>query len=153
MANLGRALVGLATRSAALRGRPRMIEIDSLTVQFGGVTPLDNVSMTFPPGTCGLIGPNGAGQDNVLQRLERFRGTRVGERRAFGENLLAMPNYRRARWGLRRTFQTEQAIEALSVFDNVAMVHEHCSERGSRRRADVVDAIKFVGSTWIRTKE
>ena len=36
-----------------------------------------------------------------------------------------MADYRRARWGLRRTFQTEQAIEQLSVFDNVAMIHEH----------------------------
>ena len=36
-----------------------------------------------------------------------------------------MVDYRRARWGLRRTFQTEQAIEKLSVFDNVAMIHEH----------------------------
>ena len=60
--------------------------------------------------------------------------------RAFGTDLLAMPNYRRARWGVRRTFQTEQAIEALSVFDNVAMVHEHCSTSWARaRRADVLD--------------
>jgi branched-chain amino acid transport system ATP-binding protein len=46
---------------------------------------------------------------------------------------------------LRRTFQTEQAIEALSVFDNIAMVHEHCSTNGADRRGDVLDAIQFVG--------
>jgi branched-chain amino acid transport system ATP-binding protein len=56
-----------------------------------------------------------------------------------------MANYRRARWGLRRTFQTEQAIEALSVYDNVAMVHEHCSAHASGRRSAVIDAIDFVG--------
>ncbi|MBV9580126.1 MAG: ABC transporter ATP-binding protein, partial [Chloroflexi bacterium] len=38
-----------------------MIEIQGLTVRFGGVTPLDDVSLEFPTGTCGLIGPNGAG--------------------------------------------------------------------------------------------
>jgi branched-chain amino acid transport system ATP-binding protein len=57
-----------------------------------------------------------------------------------------MPHYKRARWGLRRTFQTEQAIEELSVADNVALAHEH-SRQGSRvsRRADVRSALAFVG--------
>ncbi len=57
-----------------------------------------------------------------------------------------MPHYRRARWGLRRTFQTEQAIEELSVAGNVALAHEH-SKLGDRasRREDVLGAISFVG--------
>jgi ABC-type branched-subunit amino acid transport system ATPase component len=65
---------------------------------------------------------------------------------AFDEDLLAMPHYRRARWGLRRTFQTEQAIEELSVAGNVALAHEH-SKQGDRadRRRDVLGAIEFVG--------
>ena len=45
-----------------------------------------------------------------------------------------MPHFRRARWGLRRTFQTEQAIEELSVAANVALAHEH-SRLGSRALA------------------
>ena len=56
-----------------------------------------------------------------------------------------MADFRRARWGLRRTFQTEQAIEKLSVFDNVAMIHEHSGEGRGSRRADVLTAIEFVG--------
>ena len=73
-------------------------------------------------------------QDDVLQRPQRLRAARPpGSVRAFGEDLLAMAHFRRARWGLRRTFQTEQAIEELSVFDNVAMVHEH--SKLSRRLA------------------
>ena len=39
-----------------------MIEVDGLTVRFGGVTSLDSLSLTFEPGICGLIGPNGAGR-------------------------------------------------------------------------------------------
>jgi branched-chain amino acid transport system ATP-binding protein len=57
---------------------------------------------------------------------------------AFGDDLLALPDFRRARWGLRRTFQTEQAIESLTVFDNVLMVHEHTSHGG---RAAVKEAV------------
>ena len=57
-----------------------------------------------------------------------------------------MADYRRARWGLRRTFQTEQAIEQLSVFDNVAMIYEHSGVKGRRKRAEVLEAaIEFVG--------
>ena len=64
-----------------------------------------------------------------------------------------MAHFRRARWGLRRTFQTEQAIEELSVFDNVAMVHEHSARggalapRGRARRASTSS-----GSTSTRTR-
>ena len=58
-----------------------------------------------------------------------------------------MAAYRRARWGLRRTFQTEMAIEKLSVFDNVAMIHEHSGAKRSSRRSDVLAAIEFVGLT------
>jgi branched-chain amino acid transport system ATP-binding protein len=122
-----------------------VIEVEGLTVRFGGVTPLDAVSMAFPSGTCGLIGPNGAGKTTFFNVLSGFVSPVAGTVRAFGTNLLPMPNYRRARWGLRRTFQTEQAIEALSVFDNVAMVHEHCSRKRSSRRQEVLDAIAFVG--------
>jgi branched-chain amino acid transport system ATP-binding protein len=122
-----------------------VIEISDLTVRFGGVTPLDNVSLTFPTGTCGLIGPNGAGKTTFFNVLSGFVSPAAGRIRAFDADLLSMPNYRRARWGLRRTFQTEQAIEALSVFDNVAMVHEHCSPRASVRHQAVLEAIEFVG--------
>jgi ABC-type branched-subunit amino acid transport system ATPase component len=46
---------------------------------------------------------------------------------------------------VRRTFQTEQAIEELSVYDNVAMVHEQARLAGASRRRDVLGAISFVG--------
>ena len=57
-----------------------------------------------------------------------------------------MADYRRARWGLRRTFQTEMAIEKLSVFDNVAMIHEHSgAEARFRGEPTCSAAIEFVG--------
>ena len=123
-----------------------MIEIQGLTVRFGGVTPLDGMDVQFPAGTCGLIGPNGAGKTTFFNVLSGFVSPAAGSVRAFGDDLLAMANYRRARWGLRRTFQTEQAIEALSVYENVGLVHEHSStgRRASRRR-DVMEALAFVG--------
>jgi branched-chain amino acid transport system ATP-binding protein len=122
-----------------------MIEVDGLTVRYGGVTSLDAMSLTFEEGTCGLIGPNGAGKTTFFNVLSGFVRPASGTVRAFGTDLLSMAHFRRARWGVRRTFQTEQAIEELSVFDNVAMVHEHSRLGGASRRTDVLDAIEFAG--------
>ena len=122
-----------------------MIDVDGLTVRYGGVTSLDAMSLTFEQGTCGLIGPNGAGKTTFFNVLSGFVRPAAGTVRAFGADLLSMAHYRRARWGVRRTFQTEQAIEELSVFDNVAMVHEHARLGGASRRGDVLDALAFTG--------
>jgi ABC-type branched-subunit amino acid transport system ATPase component len=124
-----------------------VIEVAGLTVKFGGVTSLDDMSVRFDVGTCGLIGPNGAGKTTFFNVLSGFVRPATGSVKAFGEDLLGMAHYRRARWGLRRTFQTEQAIEELSVFDNVAMVHEHSKVSGSNRRQEVLGALEFVGLT------
>jgi branched-chain amino acid transport system ATP-binding protein len=122
-----------------------VIEVAELTVRFGGVTPLDDVSLVFPSGTCGLIGPNGAGKTTFFNVLSGFVKPAAGTVRAFGEDLLRMADYRRARWGLRRTFQQEQAIERLSVFENVAMIHEHSGRGRASRHDDVTEALAFVG--------
>ena len=122
-----------------------MIEVDGLTVHFGGVTPIDDMSVVFATGTCGLIGPNGAGKTTFFNVLSGFVKPATGSIRAFGEDLLRMADYKRARWGVRRTFQTEQAIEQLSVYDNVAMIYEHSGVKGAGRRSEVQAAIDFVG--------
>ena len=122
-----------------------MIEVESLTVRFGGVVPIDDMTVAFPGGTCGLIGPNGAGKTTFFNVLSGFVKPVTGSVRAFGDDLFRMADYRRARWGLRRTFQQEQAIESLSVFENVAMVQEHSGQGRSTRRQDVLDALDFVG--------
>jgi branched-chain amino acid transport system ATP-binding protein len=122
-----------------------MIEVEGLTVRYGGVTSLDDMSLTFEQGTCGLIGPNGAGKTTFFNVLSGFVRPAAGTVRAFGVDLLSMAHFRRARWGVRRTFQTEQAIEELSVFDNVAMVHEHSRLGAATRARDVLDALEFTG--------
>jgi ABC-type branched-subunit amino acid transport system ATPase component len=122
-----------------------MIEVENLTVRFGGVIPIDAMTVTFSAGTCGLIGPNGAGKTTFFNVLSGFIKPAAGAVRAFADDLLAMADYRRARWGLRRTFQTEQAIADLSVFDNVLLVHENTTSDRSSRRQEVMDALAFVG--------
>ena len=98
------------------------------------------MSVTFPGGTCGLIGPNGAGKTTFFNVLSGFVTPSAGTVTAYGEDLLLLPDFRRARWGVRRTFQTEQAIEALSVYDNVLTVYEHANKGGRARASHEVGA-------------
>jgi branched-chain amino acid transport system ATP-binding protein len=128
-----------------------MIEVSDLTVRYGGVTSLDGMNLHFDRGVCGLIGPNGAGKTTFFNVLSGFVRPASGTVTAFGDELLRMTHFRRARWGVRRTFQTEQAISALTVYDNVAMIHSRL--RGGARRDDIVAAIEFVGggvSPWVK---
>jgi branched-chain amino acid transport system ATP-binding protein len=122
-----------------------VIAVEGLTVRFAGVTPISNVSVVFPGGTCGLIGPNGAGKTTFFNVMSGFVKPAAGSITAFGEDLLKLADFRRARWGLRRTFQTEMAIERLSVYENVALIHEHSGARRASRREDVIAALDFVG--------
>jgi branched-chain amino acid transport system ATP-binding protein len=122
-----------------------VITVDDLTVRFGGVTPIDGMTVKFPGGTCGLIGPNGAGKTTFFNVMSGFVKPLSGTITGFDHDLLKMADFRRARWGLRRTFQTEQAIQELSVYENVAMIHEHSRSKRATRRADVLAALEFVG--------
>lgn len=122
-----------------------MITVDHLTVRFGGVTPLNDMTVALGPGVNGLIGPNGAGKTTFFNVLSGFVKPAEGSVTTFGDDLLAMANFRRIRWGLRRTFQTEQAVASMTVLENVLMLLEHTGAPASTRRQSVVDAVEFVG--------
>jgi branched-chain amino acid transport system ATP-binding protein len=121
-----------------------MLEIADVTVRYGGVTPLDDVSIRFDGGVCGLIGPNGAGKTTLLNLLSGFARASAGSIICDETDLLRMAPHRRARWGLRRTFQTEQVVPSLSVRDNVIVSLEH----GRSRDGDGITperALELVG--------
>ncbi|HST82229.1 MAG TPA: ATP-binding cassette domain-containing protein [Kineosporiaceae bacterium] len=120
-----------------------MLEIQGVTVQFGGVRPLNDVTLTVSPGVTGLIGPNGAGKTTLLNVLSGFVRPVAGTVSSHGERLDAMAPHRRAQWGLRRSFQAEQLVLTLSVRDNVRLVVENIGAPGS----DVERVLDAVGLT------
>jgi ABC-type branched-subunit amino acid transport system ATPase component len=127
-----------------------VIEIEGLTVHFGGVTSIDRMSVSFGEGSNGLIGPNGAGKTTFFNVLSGFVTPAAGRILAFGDDLSQIPSFRRARWGIRRTFQTEQAIETLTVFDNVLTVYENTTAGGRKgARQAVMEALELVGLTHV----
>ncbi|SEC72301.1 amino acid/amide ABC transporter ATP-binding protein 1, HAAT family [Rhizobiales bacterium GAS191] len=122
-----------------------MMRIRDLTVRFGGVFPLDELSADLEAPIAGLIGPNGAGKTSLLNVMSGFVRPVGGRIDLNGLDLLALAPAARVRAGLRRTFQTEQVVEDLSAFDNVLALIDHVgTERGERRRA-VEEALDFVG--------
>ena len=118
-----------------------MLEVRDLTVTFGGVKPLDGVTFSLDDAVCGLVGPNGAGKTTFFNCLSGFVRPSAGAIVADGSELLAMAPHRRARWGLRRTFQQEQVTQALDAYDNVRVAAD---EFGAGEE-EVRDALAFVG--------
>jgi branched-chain amino acid transport system ATP-binding protein len=62
-----------------------------------------------------------------------------------GTDILAMTPYRRARWGIRRTFQTEQVVSELTVRDNVAVMLDTARLTSSERAASIDRALEITG--------
>ena len=124
-----------------------MIDIENLTVQFGGVKPIDGLTVTLDKPIVGLIGPNGAGKTTLLNVLSGFVTPRSGTLRVDRQTLSGIAPYERARrLGLRRTFQTDQIADDLTLWQNVEAVADHA---GLVTRADahaaVASAIEYVG--------
>lgn len=120
-----------------------MLEINDITVQFGGVRPLDNVTLHFKPGVSGLVGPNGAGKTTMLNVVSGFVTPVNGSVNVGGTNLLSLAPAKRAKWGLRRTFQQEQVIQELSAIDNLRLAADNLGAPSG----SVEKALEFVGLT------
>jgi ABC-type branched-subunit amino acid transport system ATPase component len=98
------------------------LQVDDLTVRFGGNTAVDGAWFRASPGqVTGLIGPNGAGKTTTFNACSGLLKPTSGTVRLFGEDVTADPPAARARRGLGRTFQRMQLFDSLSVQDNVAI--------------------------------
>ncbi|MGA9323751.1 MAG: ATP-binding cassette domain-containing protein [Xanthobacteraceae bacterium] len=122
-----------------------MIEIRSLTVQFGGVRGLNDLTADIGAKITGLVGPNGAGKTTLLNVMSGFVKRSVGTVKVDGEDLLRIAMNRRAAFGVRRTFQTEQVVENLSVWNNVAAALDNVPTGRRPRRDIIAEALDYVG--------
>ena len=121
-----------------------MIELENITVKFGGVLALDAVSATFHAPVSGIIGPNGAGKTtmmNVISGFLRCTG-RIGYD---GNGIESLAPHRRTRWGLRRSFQREQIADDLSVADNLRVILDSFPGSRTEKRTDIQRALEATG--------
>ena len=103
-----------------------LLEVSGVTVRFGGITALDQVSFSVMPATiAGLIGPNGAGKTTLFNCLSRLYTFSEGRILFEGRSLTDSPAHRIAALGIGRTFQNLALFRTMSVWHNV-MLGGHC---------------------------
>jgi len=108
-----------------------VLRIGQLTVRFGGVTALDDVSFEVEPGqVCGLIGPNGAGKTTLFDCVSRLTRPQGGRIALDGQDLLALDPHEIAGLGIARTFQHLGLVGSLSVRENVMLGGQHTCRGG-----------------------
>jgi ABC-type branched-subunit amino acid transport system ATPase component/branched-subunit amino acid ABC-type transport system permease component len=101
------------------------LEVEHLTVAFGGLVAVDDVSFKAPLSRItGLIGPNGAGKTTTFNACSGLNRPSRGVVRFHGEDVSHMSPAQRGRRGLGRTFQIIELCESLSVAENVALGRE-----------------------------
>jgi ABC-type branched-subunit amino acid transport system ATPase component len=125
-----------------LSGRPAALRVAGLSVRFGGVHALSEVSLEVRAGELvGLIGPNGAGKTTLVDAVSGFVNY-TGRVELSGGDLGGLPPHERARRGLARTWQTTELFDDLDVRENLAVA----SRNGA---ADSVgEALALVGMDW-----
>jgi branched-chain amino acid transport system ATP-binding protein len=122
-----------------------MIEIENVTVLFGGVRGLSALTATLPEPVTGLVGPNGAGKTTLINVLSGFVRPTQGMVRIDDVDLSGIALHQRAAFGIRRTFQNEQFVENLTAAGNVTAVLDNVPTDGRPRRELVGAALGFVG--------
>ncbi len=107
------------------QGGPALLDVDAVTLRFGGVVALDGLSFTIGEGQiCGLIGPNGAGKTSLFNVVSRIYEPTSGSITFDGIDLLAQPAHRIASIGVARTFQNLALFPSMTLLENV-MVGAH----------------------------
>ncbi|MDA8374370.1 MAG: ABC transporter ATP-binding protein [Actinomycetota bacterium] len=139
----------------------RLLELDAVTVRFGGVVAVSEVSFQVTQGEIlAVIGPNGAGKTTVFNTVTGVYKPSDGTVRFEGRNLAGLKPYRVTRLGMARTFQNIRLFPNMTVLENAkvgadsnsrsvvfgAILHtprQRREERIAEERA--MEAISFVG--------
>lgn len=100
----------------------KLLEVEKVSLQFGGVKALDDVSFHIKKGEIfSLIGPNGAGKTSMLNCISGLYKPSQGSIRYKGEELLKMKPYDRTKLGIARAFQNIALFSHMSVLDNLKL--------------------------------
>lgn len=137
-----------------------LLELEGVTVRFGGLVAVNALSFCVEEGTIhGLIGPNGAGKSTVFNCISRFIKPDAGRMRFRGEELVCEPHEVILK-GIARTFQNVELFRGQTVMDNVLLgLHaagtvdvlrgvvraRGAREEEARLRARTAEVLEFLG--------
>ena len=110
-----------------------LLQLENLSIAFGGLRAVQGVSLALPAGTLGaLIGPNGAGKTTLFALMSGFLVPDTGRVRYAGADITGRAPHVNARDGLTRTFQIVQPFAAQTVRENIAVgAHLHEPKRAA----------------------
>ncbi len=100
-------------------GQP-LLEIEDITLRFGGVTAINGASFKVNPGELfAIIGPNGAGKTSIFNTISQVYRPQEGDIRWKGESIMGQRPDHVARLGIARTFQNIELFPQMNVIDNL----------------------------------
>ena len=111
------------TGTSALTQLPPILDIQSVTKDFGGVRAVDRCSLRIMPGTItGLIGPNGAGKTTLFNVVAGALAPTSGEIHFDGQSIAGLRPHQTFARGLMRTFQIPRELRRMTVLENLMLV-------------------------------
>jgi len=111
--------------------RPNVLQIQSLTRRFGGLTAVDGFDAVVNEGEIvSLVGPNGAGKTTVFNLISGVLRPTAGSIRLHGRELVGEPAHRITHHGVARTFQNIRVFPQLTVRENVLLGTHHWTRSG-----------------------
>ena len=124
-----------------------LLSIQNVTMRFGGVTAVDNVSLEIGEGQLlGFIGPNGAGKTTLMRIITGVLRPQTGRVVFRGEDVTRWPIDRRIRAGMGLAQQIVRPLRSLNLTDNVALAV------GSHRMASPLAALLHTGRSAERAR-
>ena len=97
-----------------------LLEVEDITLRFGGVTAISRVSFDVQPGELfAIIGPNGAGKTSIFNTISQVYEPQQGDIRFQGESLMGLRPDKVADLGIARTFQNIELFAQMNVVDNL----------------------------------
>jgi ABC-type branched-chain amino acid transport systems, ATPase component len=118
------------------------LECDSVSLHFGGVAALCNVSLAIQPGAVtAIMGPNGAGKTTLLNCISGTTTRYTGSIRLGGQQIDDLPPRRRTKAGLVRTFQMTKVFGSLTIEENIFLGASAADKVLPREKLDQIVAL------------
>ena len=134
---------------APAHDRP-ILRTEGLTVRFGGLTALNDVSITVPRGEIrAIIGPNGAGKSTFFNCVTGVLRPSSGRIVFDGQDIAGLPPHEISRRGIARSYQITNILPGATVLENVRIAvqsrhHNWAMLRHHRAYTDVLDKARAV---------
>ncbi|GAB3343281.1 ABC transporter ATP-binding protein [Micromonospora halotolerans] len=128
--------------------REPLLEVDHVTLRFGGVVALNDVDFTLYKGEIlGLIGPNGAGKTTCFNAMTGIYQPSEGQIRFRGEKVSGKKRHQITRMGMARTFQNIRLFPEMTALENVQVGAD------THHKTSVISALLRLPRHWKEERE